>query len=81
MQNMYSPRSDNKSGILGVCWDKSRNKWAAKIKVGGRHINLGRYDDKHAAREAYLKAKKAMHIEQTNCKRNPKPEFCGAIQK
>lgn len=35
----------NTSGLVGVVWDKSRNKWAARIKVNRRHINLGRYED------------------------------------
>lgn len=37
--------SHNTSGHKGVTWDKERNKWAAKIKVNGKTINLGRFAD------------------------------------
>lgn len=36
-------RKNNTSGVLGVCWDKSRNKWASRIKVNYKTINLGRH--------------------------------------
>ncbi len=41
-QNM-SMRSDNVSGVTGVSWDKSRNRWAARIKVDAGYIYLGRF--------------------------------------
>lgn len=31
----------NKSGCVGVCWDKSRNKW--RVMIG--KINIGRFDN------------------------------------
>ena len=34
----------NTSGITGVCWDKSRNKWLASIVVNYKQINLGRFE-------------------------------------
>lgn len=37
-------RVNNTSGISGVCWDKSRSKWSAIIKVNYKSIHLGRYD-------------------------------------
>lgn len=33
--------SDNKSGIVGICWYKKSNKWQAQIKVNGKMIYLG----------------------------------------
>jgi len=45
----------NTSGILGVTFDKERNKWSAQIKVNGKNINLGRFinlADAAACREA-----------------------------
>jgi hypothetical protein len=33
----------NKSGVKGVVWDKSRQKWEAKIGANGRSNGLGRY--------------------------------------
>ena len=39
------PTKANKSGVVGVNWDKSRNKWQASIRFQGRKYNLGRFDD------------------------------------
>lgn len=38
-------RSDNTSGVMGVCWDKSRGKWQASIMVDQRQIHIGRFTD------------------------------------
>jgi HNH endonuclease/AP2 domain len=46
----------NSSGIKGVCWDKSRNKWQSKIKVNGKMLHLGRYDNKEDAARAVSEA-------------------------
>lgn len=37
--------STNKSGIVGVSWDKVNTKWRATITDIKKHINLGRFDD------------------------------------
>jgi hypothetical protein len=39
------PTKANKSGVVGVNWDKSRNKWQASIRYKGHKYNLGRFDD------------------------------------
>lgn len=54
-------RKHNTSGIMGVVFDKSRNKWKAQITFKGRGICLGRFDDKEAARAAYEGAKAQLH--------------------
>ena len=46
----------------GCSWDKSRNKWAAEIKVSGKKKYLGRFDSEIEARNAYLAAKEQLHI-------------------
>lgn len=46
---------NNTSGICGVSWAKSEEKWKAQIKVGGKIIHLGYFqniDDAKAARDA-----------------------------
>lgn len=46
--------STNTSGVTGVCWDKSRNKWVAQIIVDNKNIYLGRFanfDDAVKARK------------------------------
>ena len=42
---MSVPTASNKSGVVGVNWDKSRNKWQAGIRFKGHKYNLGRFDD------------------------------------
>ncbi len=44
----------NTSGVKGVYWDKTKNKWAAQITINNKTIPLGRYDnieDAAAARQ------------------------------
>lgn len=42
--------SNNKSGIKGVHWSDDRGKWVASIKVCGKKIFLGYFNDKEEAR-------------------------------
>lgn len=46
----------NKSGIKGVCWDKTRQKWVAQIIFKGKTYHLGRYSDINEAANARKKA-------------------------
>lgn len=43
----------NTSGLVGVVWDKARQKWRAQIRISGRKTNLGRFDAKEDAVRAY----------------------------
>lgn len=51
-------RVDNKSGVKGVYWDKSRDKWAVEIIHKGKKHHIGRYsslmDATRARRDAEL---------------------------
>ena len=58
--NIYKPQSINKIGLRGVC--KHRNKFMADIKVNGKKIYLGLFDTAELAHQAYLSAKKELHI-------------------
>lgn len=51
-------RKSNKSGYLGVYWDKDRNKWVAKIGINRKTLNLGAYIHIDDAVKARLKAEK-----------------------
>ena len=44
------------SAYRGVCFDKSRNKWAAKIMVNYKTINLGRFSSESEAAQIYQEA-------------------------
>ena len=46
----------------GITFDKSRNKWRARINVNNKEIHLGRFENENDAREAYLNAKRTYHI-------------------
>ena len=37
--------SGYKSKYRGVSWDKNNEKWLARIRLGGKGKNLGRFDD------------------------------------
>jgi hypothetical protein len=53
-QNMALPNT-NKSGVIGVFWNKGKNKWTARIKVEQRDFHLGHFvdfDDAVKARRA-----------------------------
>ncbi len=52
----------NNSVAKGYCFDKSRNKWLATIKLNGVQKNLGRFNSEKEARKAYLNAKKIYHV-------------------
>lgn len=47
---------NNTSGYIGVCWNKSNQKWFARIKVNGKEKYLGNYTNKEDAIKARLKA-------------------------
>lgn len=53
-KNASLPR-DNKSGRIGVCWNKKTGKWLATIKIDRRQKYLGdfsNFEDAIAARES-----------------------------
>lgn len=53
---LSKPTKSNKSGFVGVNWDKSRDKWQASIRFQGHKYNLGRYDSFEAACQARKEA-------------------------
>src|SRR3990167_473031 len=46
-------QKNNTSGYKGVSWNKERRKWDAKIKVGKKHVFIGRFKTKEEAARAY----------------------------
>ena len=51
-----SKQHNNKSGVVGVHWDKQNSKWKAEISIKGKKKSLGYFSNKQDAIEARLKA-------------------------
>lgn len=47
----------------GVCWDKARGKWLAKIRLNHKQINLGRFKTEKEAAMVYNEAALKYHGE------------------
>lgn len=62
-------QSNNTSGVTGVTWDKSRDKWKVSINMYNECYNLGRYDDLDEAVAVRLEAEKIYHREFTPIER------------
>lgn len=60
LNNILTKRlyKNNTSGIKGVYWDKTQNKWAAQITFQGKTHTLGRFDKKQEAERARKEAEK-----------------------
>lgn len=55
--NQQTPKH-NTSGFKGVTWHKINKNWNAGIKILGKRIHLGVFQDKKSAARAYNKAAK-----------------------
>ena len=61
-QNIHRPFKTNKLGFLGVDLDKKSNRYRASIRHNGKNRTLGRFKTPEEAHEAYVKAKKQLHV-------------------
>lgn len=59
-QNRRRPSSRNRTGFLGVSFNKGR--YVARIVVDKKQITLGRFTEPEPAHQAYLKAKREHHV-------------------
>ena len=50
----------NKAGLLGV--SKHGDAWQSTIRMGGKHYHLGRFGSPADAHEAYIRAKREIHL-------------------
>lgn len=48
--------SNNRSGVTGVYWFQRAGKWKGTIKVNGKNVHLGYFDDLSTARAAQADA-------------------------
>lgn len=60
LQNLHAAQVNNKIGLLGV--SKVNQKWLARIFVDGKATRLGRFETPEQAHQAYLNAKRALHM-------------------
>jgi len=62
LQNRRVSQKNNKSsGLLGVSFENSLNKFRARISINGKQKHLGLFDTKEEAHQAYLIAKREFH--------------------
>lgn len=61
-ENVRSASSNGSSGFLGVTFCRQTKRWIAQITVSHKHKTLGRFDTPELAHEAYLKAKRSLHV-------------------
>lgn len=59
IQNERKPRSNNKSGFLGV--KANRGLWKAEISINGKTKFLGRFKTPEEAHQVYVEAKRRLH--------------------
>ena len=52
----------NRSNVKGYSWNKNTKKWQAHIRVDGKLIYLGQFENEEDAAAAYLVAKEKLHI-------------------
>jgi len=53
-----SMRSDNSSGLMGVVWDKARQKWVVRVNIDKRPKYVGRFSDFDQAAAARISAQR-----------------------
>lgn len=53
----------NKTGFKGVCAGKAPGRYRATIRIGGKQVSLGTFDNPEAAARAYRKAATEHHGE------------------
>lgn len=62
----FRPRQQTEarhSRFKGVSWDASKGKWRVRIKVNGRSIHGGRFDEEYEAARAYDELARLHHKE------------------
>lgn len=60
-QNQRKAHKDSRTGLLGVTFDKRKQKYVASIKYSGKRHFLGNYLTPEEAHQAYLEAKRQHH--------------------
>jgi hypothetical protein len=63
LQNSYNMKAPatNKSGVKGVCWDKNRKKWFARVSFQYKEHFIGYFDELDKAKIAIIEARNRLH--------------------
>lgn len=61
MENYAGPPSSNTSGVRGVYWAKSQQKWVAAVTHAGKRYHVGYFDDLDIAARAVLLKRNELH--------------------
>jgi hypothetical protein len=61
VENNRNSVHSSTSGVKGVTWDPTRNKWRCQICVLNKNYNLGRYDTIEEAKAAMDEARARLH--------------------
>jgi len=61
-QNLRSPKSSNKSGYLGVSFNKQKQRWVSAINTPGKRVYIGLFSTPELAHAAYLQKKRELHV-------------------
>jgi hypothetical protein len=67
-QNQWNAevRTDNKSGVKGVHFCTTWNRWIASIRANGVRKHLGRFETKEEAQQTVIKYRSGFHGEYAN---------------
>jgi hypothetical protein len=60
-QNQRISHKDSSFGMLGIDYNKSKNRFRARIQTNGKRITLGGFATAEEAFEAYKEAKRKFH--------------------
>jgi hypothetical protein len=67
-QNLYNTRirTNNNSGVKGVCFNPDNNNWRARLRVNKTQIEVGSFETKEQAQQAIFDARQKYHGEFAN---------------
>lgn len=60
-QNLSGGHRDSASGVRGVYWEKSRNRWTGQVCVAGVKHGIGHYADLSEAEAAIVALRNQLH--------------------
>ena len=65
IQNIKAARSHKRSGLLGAYFNKRAGTWRSVIAINKRQVHIGTFATPELAHQAYLDAKRRLHVANT----------------